>query len=81
MSGRYDPVLLTRIARIYGLSAVLCPCWCSRVKVDRDFRLAREKSRVLALASEFGRDAVLAAWMDVQRYGSRRARKVFGSSD
>jgi len=77
MSGRYDPVLLTKIARIYAERDAVSML-ALEGEVDRDSRLVGEERQILALANEFGRDAVLAALMDVQQVRIETCKRVFG---
>jgi hypothetical protein len=75
MTGRHNPILLTKTARIYAERDAVS-ILALEGEVEPDSRLVGEESQILALANEFGGDAVRTALIDVHKVRIETCKKV-----
>jgi hypothetical protein len=75
MTGRHNPILLTKTARIYAERDAVS-ILALEGEVEPDSRLVGEEPQILALANEFGRDAVRTALIDVHKVRIETCKKV-----
>jgi hypothetical protein len=75
MIGHLNPILLTKIARIYAERDAVSMLALGG-EMEPDSRLVGEEPQILALANEFGRDAVRTALIDVHKVRIETCKKV-----